>query len=169
MNISDLKRLTALIDANMAKRAIQFKQFRSDAPLPKYQSAGAGAFDVRAYWDGGKEGDKVYISPQATNAFYTGWVMVAPVGFGLLVLPRSGLASKRGLRPANTPGLIDSDYRGEAIVVLRNDSSDVQCVEYGDRIAQIMCVAAPQFCLMAVNEVDGTERGSGGFSSTGTK
>lgn len=84
-----------------------------------------------------------------------------------LILPRSGLATKKGLRPANTPGLIDPDYRGEVIVALRNDSDSPQTVAPGDRIAQLLLTPFFSPIIQEVEILGETDRGSGGFGSTG--
>ena len=85
-----------------------------------------------------------------------------------LILPRSGLATKTGLRPANTPGLIDSDYRGEVIVALHNDSHNTQFISKGERIAQMVIVPYLTNSFELAEELDETARGAGGFGSTGT-
>ena len=151
---------------NIKDLHVKFVQVHPDAMFPKYQTIGAGAFDVGAYWEGGKAGDSLYIEPHSARLIGTGWKMQAPKGYGLFVLPRSGLAM-RGLRPANAPGLIDCDYTGEAKVALRNDTPETQEVKFGERIAQILFAEARQVPLMIVTSLDDTSRGAGGFGSTG--
>ena len=103
----------------------------------------------------------------ATKLIGTGIAMEIPTGYVGLVYARSGLASKRGLRPANCVGVIDSDYRGEIMVALHNDSKEAQDIHIQDRIAQIVIAPYLSVEFNEVDELDNTERGDGGFGSTG--
>lgn len=134
------------------------------AKLPAYGSPGAGGADLYVLTSG-----PVAIAPGETVPLRTGIALAIPQGYVGLVYARSGLACKRGLAPANKVGVIDADYRGEVVVFLHNHGSAPQVVEDGDRVAQLVitpCLAA-QFTQ--ADELDGTERGSGGFGSTGRK
>ncbi len=101
----------------------------------------------------------------------TGIAIEIPDGYAGLVCARSGLASRQGLAPANKVGVIDSDYRGELIVALHNHSDTCSMIQPGDRIAQLLIVPilSPEFVFVQKDEISGTDRGSGGFGSTGTK
>ena len=109
------------------------------------------------------------ILPHETKRIPTGIAMELPVGYAGFVYARSGLASKKGLAPANKVGVIDCDYRGEVMVALHNHSTTAQTVEPGERVAQLIVApyAAPQFEI--VPELSETSRGAGGFGSTGRK
>lgn len=144
---------------------INIKRLSPSAKLPTLGSTGAAAVDLYADLGYGVEvqifeGENAVIVP-------TGVAMQIPPGFCGLLLPRSGLASTSGIRPANTPGLIDSDYRGEIKVALIKDSQGIGTVKHGDRIAQLLIVASHQAEFVLVDELDSTSRGAGGFGSTG--
>ena len=141
---------------------IRVKRLRENAVLPTYGSAQAAGADLYACLD-----VDVTIAPGASAFIPTGLAMEIPDGFVGLIYARSGMACKRGLAPANKVGVIDSDYRGEFIVVLHNHSTDMQTVTSGERIAQL--VIAPVY-TPGFNEVESltdTERAGGGFGSTG--
>lgn len=141
------------------------KKLHPKAILPTYGSAGAAGADLYAL----PEGDPIVINPGATVMIHTGLAMAIPEGYVGLNFARSGLASKQGLAPANKVGVIDSDYRGELMVALHNHGSEPRTVLPGDRVAQflVMPVIAPQFT--EVESLDETDRGAGGFGSTGTR
>lgn len=130
--------------------------------FPRRGSEHAAGYDLKACLL-----DPVTIPPHQTVKISTGIKIAIPNGYCGLILPRSGLATKMGLRPANTPGLIDSDYRGEVIVALHNDSEFRVTVERGERIAQLVCVPFMEIHFKPVDTLDATERGEGGFGSTG--
>jgi dUTP pyrophosphatase len=140
------------------------KKLDGRATLPTYGSQCAAGADLYACLDA-----PVTIEPAQTVLIHTGVAMAIPDGLVGLIFARSGLASKKGLAPANKVGVIDSDYRGEIMVALHNHGSVPQTVEPGDRIAQflVMPVITAQFA--EVDSLDETERGAGGFGSTGTK
>jgi dUTP pyrophosphatase len=142
------------------KVKIRITDPRGSVPGPAARSA-AGA-DLRAILD-----DEVAISPGKTVLFHTGIAVEIPEGYAGLIYARSGLASRLGLAPANKVGLIASDYRGEILVPLYNQSSEEARISPGDRIAQlvIMPVMSPEFILS--DELGETPRGAGGFGSTG--
>jgi len=141
---------------------IKVKRIRDKAILPTYGSSGAAGADLYACLD-----QDITVAPGETAFIPTGLSMMIPVGTAGLIYARSGMACKRGLAPANKVGVIDSDYRGEFIVVLHNHGSQPQTVSHGERIAQLVItpVFAPGF--LEVEELNDTLRGSGGFGSTG--
>ena len=141
------------------------KKLHPTAILPTYGSAGAAGADLYAL----PEGDPITVSPGETVMIHTGLSMAIPEGYVGLNFARSGLASKQGLAPANKVGVIDSDYRGELMVALHNHGSVPRTVLPGDRVAQflIMPVITAQF--IEVDFLDDTERGTGGFGSTGSR
>ena len=143
---------------------MNIKKLDPRAIVPTYGSAFAAGADLYAC-----EGGEVTIEAGETRLIHTGIAMAIPEGLVGLVYARSGLASKRGLAPANKVGVIDSDYRGEIMVALHNHSDKPQTVADGERIAQI--VFAPYYAadFNVVDELGDTVRGEGGFGSTGTK
>ncbi len=141
---------------------IKVLKLRPNASLPTYGSEQSAGADLYACLDG-----NVIIAPGETCFIPTGLAMELPVGTVGLLYARSGLACKRGLAPANKVGVIDSDYRGEYIVALHNHGSEAQVVAPGERIAQL--VITPVFTpgFTEVEDLNKTDRGTGGFGSTG--
>ena len=141
---------------------IRVKRLRENAIMPTYGSAEAAGADLYACLS-----EPMTIQPGESVFIPTGLAMELPVGFAGLIYARSGLACKRGLAPANKVGVVDSDYRGEFMIVLHNHGSVAQTVEHGERIAQlgITPVFTPGFT--EVEELTDTERSGGGFGSTG--
>jgi dUTP pyrophosphatase len=135
-----------------------------DLPLPAYATAGAAGFDFRAATP---EGETVTIAPGARKVIPTGFAVALPTGYELQVRPRSGLAVKNGISIVNAPGTVDCDYRGEVMICLINLGAEDFHVRRGDRIAQGIIAAAPQWELVEVEELDDTVRGAGGHGSTG--
>ena len=131
-----------------------------DLPLPAYATAGAAGMDVVAAED-------VTIAPGARHAVATGLALAIPAGFEVQVRPRSGLALKQGVTVPNTPGTIDSDYRGELKVILINHGHAPFVVTRGDRVAQLVLAPVTQAQWLEVDQLDATARGAGGFGSTG--
>lgn len=129
-------------------------------PLPSYESAGAAGMDVRAAKD-------MVIAPGARALVPTGFAIAIPHGFEVQVRPRSGLALKKGISVPNSPGTIDSDYRGELGVILINHGHEDFVIAHGDRIAQIVAAPVQRAAMIEVEELDETQRGEGGFGSTG--
>ncbi|WP_226016017.1 dUTP diphosphatase [Novosphingobium sp. FKTRR1] len=129
-------------------------------PLPAYATAGAAGMDVVAAED-------VDLAPGVRHAVATGLALAIPHGFEVQVRPRSGLALKHGITVPNTPGTIDSDYRGELKVILINHGTDVFAVRRGDRVAQLVLAPVTIGTWLEVDELDSTARGEGGFGSTG--
>ncbi|MEE4274077.1 MAG: dUTP diphosphatase [Thermoanaerobaculales bacterium] len=130
--------------------------------LPSYASAGAAGADVRAAVE-----NEVRLAPGERAAVPTGLSFEIPSGWEIQVRPRSGLAIKQGLTIVNAPGTIDSDYRGELKVLLVNLGGEAVVIRRGDRVAQLVAAPAPQAVFPEVEAVEETDRGSGGFGSTG--
>ena len=155
---------------------VKIKRLFNTAFIPTYGSAKAACMDLYANLgyhearsvDGIKDYPNfVEIPPHSTVKIGTGFAFQPPEGYCGLIFARSGLATKQGLAPANKVGVCDEDYVGEYIVALHNDTDSEQYVHHGDRIAQLMFVPYEQANLIEVNTLDETERGSGGFGSTG--
>lgn len=131
-------------------------------PLPGYATAGSAGFDLRA-----DIAEDVEIRPLGRAMISTGLTMAVPPGWELQVRPRSGLAAKHGVTVLNSPGTIDSDYRGEVKVILVNLGDSPFRVTRGDRIAQAVLASSTRAALVETDCLDSTDRGSGGFGSTG--
>ena len=142
--------------------AINVKRLRSGAKLPAYGSEEAAGADLYACLE-----EDAVIAPGETKAIPTGIALEVPRNCAGLVYARSGLACKQGLAPANKVGVIDSDYRGEVLVMLHNHGSEARTVRHGDRVAQL--VITPVFTpgFVEADELSDTSRGCGGFGSTG--
>lgn len=136
-------------------------------PLPAYETDGAAGMDVRANLPVGEREKTITIEPGERQLVPTGLVMDIPIGYEMQVRPRSGLALKSGITLANSPGTIDSDYRGEIGVILINLSLDAFHVAHGDRIAQFVFAPVTRCSWNEVEDHPATLRGSGGFGSTG--
>jgi dUTP pyrophosphatase len=140
---------------------VRVKRLSPDVTLPSYAYAGDAGLDLRA-------SESVIIEPFERKLISTGIAVAIPEGYAGFVQPRSGLALKQGLTIANTPGLIDSHYRGELKVIAVNlDKSASIVINEGDRIAQLVIQRVPVVSLVEVDELDVTDRGSGGFGSSG--
>ncbi len=135
-------------------------------PLPAYQTAAAAGLDLMAAVP---EGQKIMIAPGEHATIPTGIALALPIGSEGQVRPRSGLAAKHGVTVLNAPGTIDADYRGEVSVILINHGRSAFAVERGMRIAQLVVASVTTVTLRLVDKLDETDRGSGGFGSTGTK
>ncbi len=143
---------------------LKIKKLDQNATVPVYSSEFAAGADLYACED-----VTVVIPAGKTVLVHTGIAMAIPEGYVGLVFARSGLATKRGLAPANKVGVIDSDYRGEIMVALHNHSDEDKEIESGERIAQIAFVPFMSAKFELADELDATVRGEGGFGSTGTK
>ena len=128
--------------------------------LPRYATSGAAGMDIVSAED-------VTLAPGARHPVATGLAVAIPHGYEIQVRPRSGLALKHGITVPNTPGTIDSDYRGELKVILINHGSEPFPIARGDRVAQLVVAPVVQGSWVEVDELDDTERGAGGFGSTG--
>ena len=146
----------------MKKAQIRRKKLREDAVVPTYGSPYAAGADLYACLE-----EEQVVSPGQTVMFHTGIAMEIPEGYAGLIFARSGLASKRGLAPANKVGVVDSDYRGEFMIALHNHSDVPQTVLPGERIAQMVITPVLAAEFLQVEELEETQRGSGGFGSTG--
>lgn len=137
---------------------------RSPHQLPAFQTSGSAGMDIRAWLT-----SPVTLQPMERKLIPTGIYMALPVGFEAQIRPRSGLAIKRGLSLVNTPGTIDSDYRGEVMIPMINLSTEEQLIEDGERVAQMIIAKYERIDWKLVGELDDTERGAGGFGHSGTK
>ena len=143
---------------------VRIKLLDKRATPPKYgtdYSAGADLYSL--------QGEALTVAPGATVLVHTGIAMEIPEGYAGLIFARSGLASKRGLAPANKVGVIDADYRGECMVALHNHSDEPVTVEGGERVAQLCIVPFLKADYEFSDNLSDTVRGAGGFGSTGTK
>lgn len=155
---------------------VKIKKLYPDAKIPTYGSREAACADLYAYLDDNvnrvqvaKDGRRyVEIKPHCTEKISSGVAMELPEGYCGLIYARSGMATKFGLGPANAVGVCDSDYRGPYIVPVLNHSNQDKRVYDGERIAQLMFVPYIQASFEEVNSLSDTERGEGGFGSTGT-
>ena len=147
------------------KIELRIKRLSPEAILPVYASAGAAGADLYAL----PTGEPVTIGAGETVLIHTGVAMAIPAGYVGLIYARSGMASKRGLAPANKVGVIDSDYRGEIMVALHNHSDKPETVTPGERVAQFVLAPVVIADWQECESLDDTDRGSGGFGSTGTK
>ena len=143
---------------------VNIKKLNENAVIPTYGSEFSAGADLYACID-----LEVTILPGETKLIKTGLAIEVPVGYGAFIYARSGLASKRGLAPANKVGVVDADYRGEVMVALHNHSTEAQAVAVGERIAQMVIAPFLKADFEVVDELSDTARGEGGFGSTGTK
>ena len=148
----------------MNKTKLYFKKLDPGARMPSYGTEFAAGADLYACME-----EPVTVRAGATEFVHTGLAMEIPAGLVGLVYARSGLACKKGLAPANKVGVIDSDYRGEIMVALHNHSTEDIVIESGERIAQIVITPYVFAEYEETEELGTTERGAGGFGSTGTK
>lgn len=137
---------------------------RSSNPLPEYQTAQAVGLDVRA-----NTSEVITLGPLERVMVPTGLYFQIPEGYEIQVRPRSGLAAKHGITVINTPGTIDPDYRGELKVLLVNLSNEPFALQPGERVAQLVFARYERLAWEEAVELDATERGAGGFGSTGLK
>lgn len=143
---------------------IKIKLLNENAVLPTYGTEYSAGADLYAAIN-----ESIEVKPGETKIIPTGLSMEIPVGYGGFVYARSGLSIKSGLAPANKVGVIDSDYRGEIMVALHNHSNEIRIVETKERVAQMVIAPFLKVNYVEVNELDDTQRGSGGFGSTGKK
>jgi dUTP pyrophosphatase len=144
--------------------SIPVKKLRENAIFPTYATANSAGADLYACPDG-----PVTLQPHETVMIPLGYSMAIPEGWVGLIFARSGLASKRDLAPANKVGVVDADYRGEWFIPLHNHGSKPQTVQPGERVAQLVVVPCMTAAFREVDSLDETERGAGGFGSTGTR
>lgn len=159
---------------------VKIKRLSNTAILPTYGTKDSAGMDLYldlqsspTFWNGNprfstdENQNDVYLLPQDVAMLSTGVSISIPDGYVGLIYARSGLASKSGVRPRNAVGVVDSDYRGAVMVPLVNDSEDSIVINQGERIAQMIITPYEQANLIEVDELDSTDRGSGGFGSTG--
>ena len=146
--------------ANDVPVAIKRLPHGDGLPLPAYATDGAAGMDVCAAED-------VELASGGRHAVATGFALAIPEGYEIQVRPRSGLAFKHGISVPNAPGTIDSDYRGELKVLLINHGSESFAIKRGDRIGQLVLAPVTRAAFSEVDDLDDTQRGSGGFGSTG--
>ena len=143
---------------------VNIKKLRDGAVVPAYGTDFAAGADLYACMD-----EEIRIAGGETVMIKTGIAMELPEGYAGLIYARSGLATKKGLAPANKVGVVDSDYRGEIMVSLHNHSGETQVVEPGERVAQMIITPYIRGLFNVVDELSDTARGTGGFGSTGRK
>ena len=151
-----------MLEGQLSRVPVRIKQLPhgKGLDLPAYATAGAAGMDVLAAED-------VTLAPGARHAVATGLSVAIPEGYEIQVRPRSGLAFKHGITVPNTPGTIDSDYRGELKVLLINHGTEDFAIARGDRVAQLVLAPVTMAHWDEVDDLDATERGEGGFGSTG--
>lgn len=145
---------------------VRIKKLDERAIIPTYGSPFSAGADLYALSEYGKD---ITITPGKTLLIHTGIAMEIPVGYAGFIYARSGLATKRGLAPANKVGVVDSDYRGEIMVALHNHSDIEAVIAHGERIAQLVIAPFLKADFEQCDTLESTERGEGGFGSTGTK
>ena len=143
---------------------VKFIKLNSNAIVPTYGTPYAAGADLYALPDG-----EITVNPGETVLVHTGIAIQIPEGYGGFIFARSGIATKRGLAPANKVGVIDSDYRGEIMVSIHNHSAVSQTIASGERVAQLVIMPYAKACFCECESLDETERAAGGFGSTGTK
>ena len=143
---------------------IQIKKLSSSVLIPKYETPGSSGMDIAAHIE-----NNIIISPGENALVPTGFSIAIPKGYEVQIRPRSGLAIKKNITVLNTPGTIDADYRGEIKVILINLGKEKFIIKNGERVAQMVVCPVVQASLEEVKELSDTQRGSGGFGSTGTK
>jgi len=143
---------------------VKVKKLDPRATIPQYHTEGAAAFDMHAIVD---EGQVIRVKPHSQKNLSTGLAMAIPMGYELRVSPRSGQAFKHQISIRNSPGIVDSGYTGEIMVAFVNNSDKVFIINHGDRICQIKLSLAPRAVFREVEELEKTDRGDGGFGSTG--
>ena len=143
---------------------IQIKKLSNDVLIPKYETPGSSGMDIAAYIE-----QEVTINPGDKALIPTGFSLSIPQGYEVQIRPRSGLAAKKSITVLNAPGTIDADYRGEVKVILINLGREKFSVKKGERIAQMIVCPVVQVQLEEVQELSATNRGAGGFGSTGAK
>ena len=141
---------------------IKIKKLNENAIIPTYGTDYSAGADLYAL-----PGEAVTVAPHSTVMIHTGLSMEIPEGYAGLIFARSGLASKRGLAPANKVGVVDPDYRGEFMVALHNHTDEEKTVEGGERVAQLVIVPFLKASFELADELSDTVRGEGGFGSTG--
>ena len=148
----------------MINQEVKIKKLDDRALIPSYGSDFSAGCDLYAVTD-----QDIDIKPSETIMIHTYLSMEIPIGFAGLIYARSGLASKKGLAPANKVGVVDADYRGEIMVALHNHSNETQTISNGERIAQLVITPFLKASFIETDELSDTVRGAGGFGSTGQR
>lgn len=154
---------------NVEKVAIKLKKadhFDSNLPLPQYQTEGAAGADLCACLG---VGEQIIVKPGERVLVPTGLMMEIPHGYEVQIRPRSGLSFKTNLFVVNSPGTIDSDYRGEVKIIMGNWGQSDEIIKHGDRVAQMLVAPVVQGEFSLVTDLSDTQRGAGGFGSTGVQ
>ena len=141
---------------------VKVLKLNKDAALPEYKTIGSSGFDLRST-------EEWLLAPGETHIFKTGLAFEVPLGYEMQIRPRSGLSSKTKVRVPNTPGTVDSDYRGEVGIILENIGDTPITINKGDRIAQGVIQRVEKANFIKVDTLTDTERGDGGYGSTGIK
>ena len=152
-----------MCDEVFNKKTVKIKKLKDSAIIPKRGSNEAGGYDLYACLD-----EPITIKPHTTVKVGTGLSIEIPQGYFGGIFARSGLATKQGIRPSNCVGVCDSDYRGEYIVALHNDTDEVRTIDVNERIAQLIVLPYLAIDFEEVDKLSDTDRGSNGFGSTGT-
>ncbi|MFG1498948.1 dUTP diphosphatase [Halobacteriovorax sp. XZX-3] len=155
-----------MIDRVVDLKVKKLEHYDSSFDLPQYETTGAAGADLRAHLE---NKDSLVIAPGARVLVPTGLSFEIPHGYEVQIRPRSGLSFKTDLLVVNSPGTIDCDYRGEVKIILGNFGKEDFIIKHGERIAQMVMAPVWQARISAVDELSDTERGAGGFGSTGTK
>lgn len=165
-NVKELQREVENIKNELLNpnRIVKFKKLHPDAISPKYYSDGAVAFDLHPLIT---DGDVIRVNPLSQKIIPTGIAFSVPAGFELRISPRSGQSAKQQISIRNSPGIIDSDYRGEIMVIFVNNKKSVHVITKDQRVCQVKLSKAYHADFIEVDELDGTERGEGRFGSTG--
>ena len=148
----------------MLNEEVKIKKISEKAIIPTYGTDYAAGADLYACID-----NVINILPGETKFINTGIAIQVPIGYAAFIYARSGLSCKKGLAPANKVGVVDADYRGEVMVALHNHSNEERQIEPNERIAQVVIAPYLKANFVEVENLDATERGAGGFGSTGTK
>lgn len=143
---------------------IRLKRLRPNAVLPAYGTPGSAGADLSVCLDA-----PVTLQPGETRLLPLGWAIEIPEGYVGLVYARSGMASRRGLAPANKVGVVDSDFRGELMAAMHNHSNEPQTIEPGERVLQLVITPYVQGVFEEADALSDTSRGAGGWGSTGTR
>lgn len=143
---------------------IKLKKVKNNAIIPTRGTTQAAGYDLYSCMD---ENGEIIIKPKTNQMIHTGIALEIPEGYYSAIFARSGAASKQGLRPANCTGVIDSDYRGEYMVPLYNDSNEDRIIKHGERIAQVVVMPYLEVEFEEVENLNETQRGANGFGSTG--
>lgn len=150
-------------------KVLKLEHYDETLALPSYETTGAAGADIRASLPSKQRGEGLVIEPGKRVLVPTGLAMEIPHGYEIQVRPRSGLSFKTSLLVVNSPGTIDHDYRGEVKIILGNFGDENEVISHGDRIAQFILAPVTQAKYVSETSLSDTERGAGGFGSTGKR